>query len=55
MLGIQRNYEEALMYLEWQDIGRVLARGCKTKEDAEEKGFGKQAHEMGSNIEEAQT
>ena len=52
MLGIQRNYEEALMYLEWTDIGRVLARGCKTREDAEETGFGKQAYELGKNIEE---
>ena len=54
MLGIQRNYEEALMYLEWKDIGRVLARGCKTREDAEEKGFGTMAYELGRNLKEEQ-
>ena len=52
MIGIQRSYKEALMYLEWKDIGCVLARGCKTREDAEEKGFGRQAYELGKNIKE---
>ena len=33
-------------------IGRVLARGCKTREDAEEKGFGEKAYELGKNIRE---
>ena len=51
MIGIQKNYEEALRYLEWTDIGRVLARGCKTKEEAEKYNFGNQAYQLGKNIE----
>ena len=29
-----------------------MARGCKTREDAEEKGFGTMAYELGKNIKE---
>jgi len=43
MHGIVGNYIEALRYLGWNDCGKVLARGCCTREDIEKTDYPQQA------------
>lgn len=50
MQGIVGSYLEALLYLRWQDCGKVLARGCWMREDIEKTDYPEQAYQLGKNI-----
>ncbi|KOA19324.1 putative NAD(P)H-dependent FMN-containing oxidoreductase YwqN [Clostridium homopropionicum DSM 5847] len=50
MKGIVGNYTEALQYLQWQDCGQVLAKGCCTREDIEKTDYPQQAYLLGKGL-----
>ena len=50
MEGIVKSYREALAYLEWQDCGTVLAKGCKDKAAIAKTAFPEQAYQLGKTI-----
>lgn len=50
MKGIVGNYTEALQYLQWQDCGQVLAKGCCTREDIENTHYPQQAYLLGKEV-----
>lgn len=47
---IEAHYNNILKYMEWEDAGRILARGCVTRPDIEVTDFPKLAYEAGKNI-----
>lgn len=48
--GLERTYEAMLRFLDWEDMGRILAVGCRTLEATEESTFLEEAYNLGRNI-----
>ncbi|KHD36756.1 flavodoxin [Clostridium acetobutylicum] len=50
MKGIAGSYTEALKYLQWQDCGQLLAKGCPAREDLEKTDYPQQAYLLGKGL-----
>lgn len=48
--AICAHYHSLLRFMQWQDIGTVLARGCAVREDIEGTEFPKNAYSLGKSI-----
>ncbi len=48
--GVTATYEETLLYLHWQDCGRILALGCYSREDIEKTDYPAQAYALGRGV-----
>ena len=44
------HYETLVRYMEWQDIGKVLAIGCGSRPIIERTEFPNQAYQIGYNL-----
>lgn len=47
---IEAHYDTLLKFMEWEDAGRIIARGCAERSDIEATDFPKLAYEAGKNI-----
>ncbi|AKN33810.1 flavodoxin [Clostridium carboxidivorans P7] len=47
---VEAQYNNILKFMEWEDAGRILARGCAARPDIEVTDFPRLAYEAGKNI-----
>lgn len=50
MEALVHHYETLVRYMEWQDIGKVLAIGCGSRPIIERTEFPNQAYQIGYNL-----
>lgn len=50
MVGLEKTYESILVFLNWENVGTILATGCPTREVLEQTQFPQHAYEMGRNL-----
>ena len=50
MMAITDHYNTLVRYMEWNDMGRILAPGCPTREAIEKTDFPDKAYQLGANL-----
>ena len=50
MMAITDHYNTLVGYMEWDDVGRVLAPGCLTREQIEKTDFPNKAYALGASL-----
>lgn len=50
MKDIAAHYRTLMHYMDWQDIGMLLAKGCGTRSMIEATGYPEQAYQMGKTL-----
>ena len=48
--AIEAYYKKLTNYMEWQDVGKVLAKGCLDKAAIEKTNFPQAAYEIGKKL-----
>ena len=50
MKGLEETYANIVRHLGGQDFGKILAKGCPTRELVKQKLFAEKAYELGANL-----